>query len=37
MNKTELRAMIRQKRRAMTPAEIEEKSRKLGELLRVVS
>ena len=34
MNKTELRAMIRQKKRAMTPAEIEEKSRKLGELLR---
>ena len=34
MNKTELRAMIRQKKRAMSPAEIEEKSRKLGELLR---
>ena len=34
MNKTELRAMIRQKKRAMSPAEIEEKSRKLGELLQ---
>ena len=34
MNKTELRAMIRQKKRAMSPAEIDEKSRKLGELLR---
>ena len=34
MNKTELRSMIRQKKRAMSPAEIEEKSRKLGQLLR---
>ena len=34
MNKTELRTMIRQKKRAMTHAEIEEKSRRLGELLR---
>ena len=34
MNKTELRRMIREKKRAMTPAEIEEKSARLGELLR---
>ena len=34
MNKTELRRMIREQKRAMSPAEIEEKSRKLGELLR---
>lgn len=32
MDKKELRRMIREKKRAMTPAEIEEKSRKLGEL-----
>ena len=35
MNKTELRRMIREKKRAMTPAEIDEKSERLGELLRV--
>ena len=34
MNKTELRRMIREKKRAMTPAEIEEKSARLGELFR---
>ena len=34
MNKTELRSMIRAKKRAMTPAEIEEKSERLGELFR---
>ena len=34
MNKTELRRMIREKKRAMTPAEIDEKSARLGELLR---
>ena len=34
MNKTELRRMIREKKRAMTPAKIEEKSARLGELLR---
>ena len=34
MNKTELRRMIREKKRAMAPAEIEEKSARLGELLR---
>ena len=34
MNKTELRRMIREKKRAMSPAEIEEKSARLGELLR---
>ena len=34
MNKTELRRMIRDKKRAMTSAEIEEKSARLGELLR---
>ena len=33
MNKQELRAMIRQKKRAMTEAEIEEKSARLGLLL----
>ena len=33
MNKQELRAMIRQKKRAMTEAEIEEKSAQLGRLL----
>lgn len=32
MNKQELRRRIREKKRAMTPAEIEEKSAKLGEL-----
>ena len=32
MNKQELRRMIREKKRAMTAAEIEEKSAKLGEL-----
>ena len=32
MDKKEMRRMIREKKRAMTPAEIEEKSRKLGEL-----
>ena len=34
MNKTELRRMIREKKRAMTPAEIDEKSARLGELFR---
>ena len=34
MNKTELRRMIREKKRAMTVAEIEKKSARLGELLR---
>ena len=34
MNKTELRRMIREKKRAMTPAEIEAKSEQLGRLLR---
>ena len=34
MNKKELRAMIREKKRAMTPAEIENKSAELGRLLR---
>ena len=34
MNKTELRRMIREKKRAMTPAEIEEKSARLGGLFR---
>lgn len=33
MNKQELRAMIRQKKRAMTEAEIEQKSVRLGQLL----
>ena len=34
MNKTELRRMIREKKRAMTPAEIDAKSQRLGELFR---
>ena len=34
MNKTELRRMIREKKRAMTSAEIDEKSARLGELFR---
>ena len=34
MNKTELRRMIREKKRAMTEAEINEKSARLGELFR---
>lgn len=34
MNKTELRRMIREKKRAMTPEEIDEKSARLGELFR---
>ena len=34
MNKTELRRMIREKKRTMTPAEIDEKSARLGELFR---
>ena len=34
MNKTELRSMIRAKKRAMTPAEIDAKSQRLGELFR---
>ena len=33
MDKKELRRMIREKKRAMTPAEIEEKSRILGQML----
>ncbi len=33
MDKKELRRMIREKKRAMTSAEIEEKSRRLGEML----
>ena len=33
MNKQELRAMIRQKKRAMTESEIEQKSARLGQLL----
>ena len=33
MNKTELRRMIREKKRGMSPEEIEEKSRALGRLL----
>ena len=32
MNKQELRRAIRQQKRSMTEAEIEEKSRRLGEL-----
>ena len=34
MNKTELRSMIRAKKRAMTPDEIDAKSQRLGELFR---
>ena len=34
MNKTELRRMIREQKRAMTPAQIDEKSARLGELFR---
>ena len=34
MNKTELRRMIREKKRAMTSAEIDAKSERLGELFR---
>ena len=34
LNKKELRAMVREKKRAMSPAEIEEKSRMLGEKFR---
>lgn len=34
VNKKELRALVREKKRAMTPAEIEEKSRILGEKFR---
>lgn len=34
MDKTKLRQQIRQMKRAMSPAEIEEKSRRLGELFR---
>ena len=34
MNKTELRRMIREKKRAMTETEINEKSTRLGELFR---
>ena len=34
MNKTELRSMIRAKKRAMTPEEIDAKSERLGELFR---